>query len=363
MMHNDQKIEMIINMKAFQINFDPIVKVLLYIPDNKLYYAKYFQKEYGEYFSQVHLGKGMINEDDFDIFVYIDIAMPLAGCKKYRHLIGEVFPLTYAWSFRNGNNKKINLYYRSNYFRYFLRSYLPINLHTFLLEPLMYYIGLLRGFTLLHAASADNHGQGLVIAAQSGCGKTSTVLKLVRSGCGFLGDDLVWISEDGDLIRYPRLIHLFSYVLKYSSFLTLSWKLRVYLKVKDFIRQVIELIVGEQFNIATRVDIKDLMVSVDIVNQSALTGFFFMRKDAGVLVEGIDESNRLASIDSVMEVNEPMTNLFKNFFDNDELLQTTVSRRQKKILDKILNRSKVFMINRKLVKTEAEHLLQLLDDE
>jgi len=226
----------------------------------------------------------------------------------------------------------------------------------------MYYIGLLRGFTLLHAASADNHGQGLVIAAQSGCGKTSTVLKLIRSGCGFLGDDLVWISEDGVLIRYPRLIHLFSYVLEYSSFLTLSWKLRVYLKVKDLLRQVIELIIGERFYIATRVDIKDVMVSVDIVNQSVLTGFFLMRKDADVLVEGIDESNRLASIDSVMEVNEPMSNLFKNFFDNDEWLQKNVGRIQKNILDKILNRSKAFVINRRLVETEVDPLLRLLDD-
>ncbi len=362
-MHYDQKAEAVVNMKVFQIDFDSMMKVLLYIPDNKLYYAEYFQKEYGEHFSQLCFDKGMINDEDFDIFVYVDTMMQAEGCKKYRRLIGKVFPLTYAWGFRDGNHRKVNLYYRSNYFRYFLRSYLPINLHTFLLEPLMYYIGLLRGFTLLHAASADNHGQGLVISAQSGCGKTSTVFKLIRSGCGFLGDDLVWVSEKGDLLRYPRLIHLFSYVLQYSSFLTLPWKLHIYLKVKDFLRQIIEFVIGEQFNIATRVDIKDLMNSVNIVNRTVLTGFFFMRKEYDVLVESIDDSNRLAIIDSIMEVNEPMDNLFKNFFEDDESLRITVRKRQEKLLNTILHNSKAFMINRELVKTEVEPLLWLLDNE
>ena len=362
-MYYNHKADSIIKMTNYQIDFDPIVRVLLYIPNNRMYYAEYFRKEYGEHFSLVCNDESTVDENDFDIFVYIDVVEQPSGCRECYHLIGKVFPLSYAWSFRNGDHKRINLYYRSNYFHYFLRTYLPINLHTFLLEPLMYYIGLFKDVTLLHAASADRNGQGLIVAAQSGCGKTSTVFRLVRGGCGFLGDDLVWVSGNGDLIRYPRLIHLFSYVLQYSSFLTLSWGLRAYLKIKDFLRRIMELIVGEQFNIATRVDIKDLIASVEIVNRTVLAGFFFMRKEASVLVEEIDDSNRFVSIESIMEVNEPMGNLFDNFFNEDKILREKVIQKQKELLDKILHSTKSFVVSRELVKTEITSLLRLVDDD
>lgn len=348
-------------MKVFQLDFNPIVKVLIHIPTHRLYYSRYLQKEYGEYFSQVSLN--MVDENDFDIFVYVDAEEQLQGCKEYRRLIGKVFPLSYAWSFRDVSRKKINLYYRSNYFRYFLRSYLPINLHTYLLEPLMYYIGLLRGVTLLHAASADYLGNGLVVTAQSGCGKTSTVFKLIRSGCGFLGDDLVWVSESGELLRYPRLIHLFSYVTQYCDFLTLSWKLRICLKVKDFLRKCIEFVIGEQFNIATRVDVREIMPSVDVVDKTVLTGFFFMSKKANKLVESVDNFNGRDVVENIMEVNEPMANLFNNFFKDDRALQVAMMKRQEKMLKMILNASKSFVIDRKFVESEVVTLLQLLNNE
>ena len=192
------------------------------------------------------------DETRYDIIVYVDEDHIPANCHTYNKRVGKVFPLVYAWCFRNGDESKINLYYKANYFKYFLPIYIPINLQTYLLEPLLFYIGLLKGYLLIHAGSVVKKTAGTIITAQSGCGKTSLILKFIQNQYEFMGDDLVWISKNLRIIRYPRKIHLFSYVINNSKGLVLSRRLKLILKLKDILRQIIEFILRERFHVATR---------------------------------------------------------------------------------------------------------------
>jgi len=48
----------------------------------------------------------------------------------------------------------------------------------------------IRSHLLFHAAALEDHGKGVIIAADSGCGKTTLTLALVRQGFKFLSDDV-----------------------------------------------------------------------------------------------------------------------------------------------------------------------------
>jgi hypothetical protein len=58
-----------------------------------------------------------------------------------------------------------------------------------------------RGLYMVHAAGLAVSGKGLLIAGQSGAGKTTLALALLRAGFGFLADDTVFLSADRNALR------------------------------------------------------------------------------------------------------------------------------------------------------------------
>lgn len=60
---------------------------------------------------------------------------------------------------------------------------------------------------LFHAASLSYQGKGIILAADSGCGKTTLALALVRQGFKFLSDEVAALAfPSGDLTPYPRCL-------------------------------------------------------------------------------------------------------------------------------------------------------------
>jgi hypothetical protein len=58
-----------------------------------------------------------------------------------------------------------------------------------------------RGLYMLHAAGLAVAGKGLLVAGQSGAGKTTLALALLRAGFDFLADDTVFLSREGKQLR------------------------------------------------------------------------------------------------------------------------------------------------------------------
>jgi dolichol-phosphate mannosyltransferase len=76
----------------------------------------------------------------------------------------------------------------------------PHVLYTNVVEALLRFVFVDRGYMLLHAACMDVGGRGVVLSARTDTGKTGTVLKLLRTSEGrFLSDDMTIIA--GDLTR------------------------------------------------------------------------------------------------------------------------------------------------------------------
>ena len=95
---------------------------------------------------------------------------------------------------------------------YFLR---PENMHPDLLESFFHFVlaELLKRkkmFTL-HATAMEYHGRGVLIPGYSGCGKTTSLLSLLRSGYRYLSDEHPILRDSGthlELLAAPMNINV-----------------------------------------------------------------------------------------------------------------------------------------------------------
>ena len=66
-----------------------------------------------------------------------------------------------------------------------------------------------RRYLLLHAASVERDGQGLILTGESGSGKSTLSALLMLTGWRFMGDEFVLIDPDsGAMMPFPRPISL-----------------------------------------------------------------------------------------------------------------------------------------------------------
>ena len=81
----------------------------------------------------------------------------------------------------------------------------PHVLYTNVVEALLRFLLVSKGYVLLHSASLATNGRATLLSAQTDTGKTSTVIRLVRErGYTFLSDDMTIITPDGRALSYPK---------------------------------------------------------------------------------------------------------------------------------------------------------------
>jgi len=78
-------------------------------------------------------------------------------------------------------------------------------LYTNVVEALLRFQLVSKGYVLLHSACMLVDGTAVLLSAQTDTGKTSTVIQLVRDhGYAFLSDDMTIVAPDGRAICYPK---------------------------------------------------------------------------------------------------------------------------------------------------------------
>ena len=91
----------------------------------------------------------------------------------------------------------------------------PHVLYTNVVEPLLRFLLVKRGFMLLHAACISIEGKSIMLSAQTDTGKTSTILSLLRTHGGtFYSDDMVVVSDQGTASRYPKPLTISAHTLR-----------------------------------------------------------------------------------------------------------------------------------------------------
>jgi dolichol-phosphate mannosyltransferase len=83
-----------------------------------------------------------------------------------------------------------------------------------LVEPLLRFLLISKGFVLLHSACIDIENRGILISAPPDTGKTTLVLKCIKSGFSFLSDDMTIIHLPDGAICFPKPMTLSSHTLQ-----------------------------------------------------------------------------------------------------------------------------------------------------
>lgn len=91
----------------------------------------------------------------------------------------------------------------------------PHVVYTNVIEALLRFVLASRDFALLHSATLDLDGHGVMLSAHTDTGKTATILRMLREEGGtFLSDDMSIISPDGRVFAYPKPLTISHHTLQ-----------------------------------------------------------------------------------------------------------------------------------------------------
>jgi dolichol-phosphate mannosyltransferase len=91
----------------------------------------------------------------------------------------------------------------------------PHVLYTNVIEALLRFQSVSRGFILLHSACLELNGKGLLLSARTDTGKTGTVLRMLRDyGALFLSDDMTILKSNGTAYCFPKPLTISHHTLR-----------------------------------------------------------------------------------------------------------------------------------------------------
>lgn len=181
-----------------------------------------------------------------------DVPAPSASAKKLRNFAYEpdsdlaIFrenwlglSMTLAVRNLSSNKLKIQLMVREK--RGWLAPVRPPRLGIdYLLRVLLHLVLIQKGHTMTHAAclQAKESGKGLMIAAPSFSGKTSTTITLARSGFfNYLSDDITIVDGQGKALAYPTPVNASRDLIRRNG-LALDWRSSLRLSVKAALSRI-----------------------------------------------------------------------------------------------------------------------------
>lgn len=91
----------------------------------------------------------------------------------------------------------------------------PHVLYTNIIEALLRFVLVSRGYMLLHSACLELDGRGVMLSALTDTGKTGTILRLLRENeSKFLSDDMTILGPDGIALTYPKPLTISQHTLR-----------------------------------------------------------------------------------------------------------------------------------------------------
>jgi hypothetical protein len=111
----------------------------------------------------------------------------------------------------------------------------PHVLYTNVIEPLLRWSFVRKGYALVHAACVAVDGRAVLVTAQTDTGKTSTILRTVDNyACSFLSDDMTIVSRDGKVMSYPKPLTISNHTLSaVNANSSLTWWERIALQFQS----------------------------------------------------------------------------------------------------------------------------------
>jgi dolichol-phosphate mannosyltransferase len=110
----------------------------------------------------------------------------------------------------------------------------PHVVYTNVVEALLRFVLVSRDHILLHSATIQLDGRGVMLTARTDTGKTGTILRLLRDHEGaFLSDDMTIVAPDGRALSYPKPLTISSHTLAAVNLRALSPAEQVKLSIQS----------------------------------------------------------------------------------------------------------------------------------
>jgi putative flippase GtrA len=115
----------------------------------------------------------------------------------------------------------------------------PHVLYTNVVEPILRWTFVEKGYALVHGASLAFGDEGCIVTARTDTGKTTTLLKMLAyqrrdtDQAAFLSDDMTIVSPDGTAMTYPKPLTISYHTLRAVNADTLSFKERLTLPLQS----------------------------------------------------------------------------------------------------------------------------------
>ena len=110
----------------------------------------------------------------------------------------------------------------------------PHVLYTNVVEPILRWTFVRKGYALAHAACISFDGRATLVTAATDTGKTTTILKmLAKSSCGFLSDDMTILAKDGQVLSYPKPLTISLHTLHAVDTANLTRRERMGLQIQS----------------------------------------------------------------------------------------------------------------------------------
>ncbi len=193
-----------------------------------------------------------------------------------------------------------------------LLRYSPHVLYTNVVEPILRWMFVRSGYSLVHGACIEFGGDAYLVTARTDTGKTTTILKsLENHASGFLSDDLTLLRPDGAVLTYPKPLTISRHTVKAVRTPLLSLKERLLLFYQSRVhsksgRQFAFMLTKLNLPVATinaivqllvpppKYDVGRLIPGVRKVRESQLAGL--------VVIERGHDDRRALSLEEALEI-------------------------------------------------------------
>ncbi|HLE30536.1 MAG TPA: GtrA family protein [Anaerolineales bacterium] len=114
----------------------------------------------------------------------------------------------------------------------------PHVLYTNLVEPILRWTLVEKGYALIHGACLSVDGRAHFITARTDTGKTTTLLQVLSNQIGnpaiaFVADDLTIVNPDGRMWPYPKPLTISAHTVRAINATCLAWHERLFLPLQS----------------------------------------------------------------------------------------------------------------------------------
>ena len=181
-------------------------------------------------------------------------------------------------------------------------------LYTNVVEPILRWTFVEKGYTLVHSACVAFGEQAYFITAKTDTGKTTTLLRILSrqrrtpDTGAFIADDLTLLSPQGEVLTYPKPLTISSHTVHAINTTGLSWPTRLFLAFQSRIhsrngRRAAHYLAQTKLPMATvnayvqffipppKYYVQQMVPGVKLATRARLAGLFVIEREGGDVVK------------------------------------------------------------------------------